>query len=49
MMITTSDGPPDDDEEGGNDGKLWAHAAIFFLAIKQDINQNERMVFVCLH
>jgi hypothetical protein len=30
-MTTTSDGPPDDDEEEGNVGKLWAHAAIFFL------------------
>jgi len=33
MMTTTSDGPPNDDEKGGNVGKSWAHATIFF-AIK---------------
>ena len=27
---TTSDGPPNDDEKGGNVGKLWVHATIFF-------------------
>ncbi len=33
MMTTTSDRPSDDDEKGGNVGKLWAHATVFF-AIK---------------
>jgi len=28
--MTTSNGPPNDDEEGGNVGKLWAHATVFF-------------------
>jgi len=34
MTTTTSDGPPNDEEKGGNVGKLWAHATIFF-AIKR--------------
>jgi len=29
-MMTMSDAPPNDDEEGGDVGKLWAHAAVFF-------------------
>ena len=33
MMTTTSNEPPNDDEKGGNVGKLWAHATVFF-AIK---------------
>jgi len=44
--MTTSDGPPNDDEKGGNVGKLWAHATVFF-CIKLKTIIEVSVLFLC--